>query len=124
MPKTMRPELCATRAKPPEGAEWVYEIKWDGYRAIARINNSRAECFSRSGAKLKLPEVEAELERLGVADAWIDGEAVAFDADGVSRFSLVHAIHNIMGRGFSMVGAVGCGRYSRKSLPVRAMNTE
>ena len=41
MPENIKPQLCETRERPPEGPGWVHEIKWDGYRALAYIRKHK-----------------------------------------------------------------------------------
>lgn len=74
----------------PSG-KWQCEIKFDGYRAIAVLNAGAAELWSRNHNSLSadFPEVVEELGRLRCREAVIDGELVALDAEGRSRFQLL-----------------------------------
>lgn len=74
----------------PEG-QWHVEIKWDGFRAIAVINQGRVEIWSRNHKPLgdSYPEVVAALQGLPCSNAVIDGEIVAIDAGGQARFQLL-----------------------------------
>lgn len=74
----------------PEG-RWRLEVKLDGYRAIALINHGEVELWSRNHKPLTAdyPEVVAALRQLPCANAAIDGEIVALDAQGRSRFQLL-----------------------------------
>lgn len=74
----------------PEGV-WRLEVKLDGYRAIAVINEGRVELWSRNHKPLTgaYPEIVAALQQLRCANAVIDGEIVALDAAGRSRFQLL-----------------------------------
>lgn len=80
----------------PEGV-WRLEVKLDGYRAIAVINERRVELWSRNHKPLTgdYPEIVAALEQIRCTNAVIDGEIVALDAAGRSRFQL------LQGRGLS-----------------------
>jgi ATP-dependent DNA ligase len=75
---------------PPEGPDWIAEVKWDGYRAIAIIEQSKVRLRSRNGLSLgkKFEMVVAELQRLDLDSAIFDGEIVAVDQDGIPRFEL------------------------------------
>lgn len=74
----------------PDG-DWRLEIKLDGFRAIAVVNGSGVELWSRNYKPLtgEYPEVVDALRRLGRTNAVIDGEIVALDAAGRSRFQLL-----------------------------------
>jgi bifunctional non-homologous end joining protein LigD len=74
----------------PEG-RWRLEVKLDGFRAIAVINSGRVELWSRNHKPLTgdYPEVAAALARVKCRNAVIDGEIVALDAAGRSRFQLL-----------------------------------
>jgi bifunctional non-homologous end joining protein LigD len=75
---------------PFDNKDWVFETKWDGFRLVARIEKGSVTLFSRSGLIVSdnyLPIAKA-LEKMK-KDAVIDGELVAFDEHGVSRFQLL-----------------------------------
>jgi bifunctional non-homologous end joining protein LigD len=84
------------KAKPvdsmPSG-DWIYEIKFDGYRALALRGGSEARVLSRNEKDLggKFPEVTNSVAALNVQDAIIDGEIVALDNKGLSSFQLLQA---------------------------------
>lgn len=82
--ETCNPTLAT---KPPTGAGWAHEIKWDGYRAQAHLNNGKVEVFTRSGndwSETFLP-VSNAVARLRATSAILDGEIVAMKG-GVSDF--------------------------------------
>jgi len=76
----------------PDGI-WRCEIKFDGYRAVAVLNGNRAELWSRNHKPLTAdyPEIVAALEAIPCRNAVLDGEIVALDAAGRSRFQLLQA---------------------------------
>jgi len=76
--------------KPPPG-DWVYELKWDGYRAIGIKGGDDAILLSRNNKDLtgKFPEIAEALKKLPCRDAILDGEIVALDAKGRSSFQLL-----------------------------------
>jgi bifunctional non-homologous end joining protein LigD len=81
--------MLATLVKrAPAGDGWVHEVKYDGYRLLARIERKRAQLFSRNGKDWtpKLGDIAAALAKLPVRSAWLDGELVALDAHGRSSF--------------------------------------
>jgi bifunctional non-homologous end joining protein LigD len=90
VPKPLQPMLATVIDAPFDNKNWVFETKWDGFRLVARIENGRVTLFSRSGLVVNdnyMPIAKA-LEKMN-KDAVIDGELVAFDEHGVSRFQLL-----------------------------------
>ena len=71
--------------------EWIYEIKFDGYRAVALRNGNETRILSRNDKDWgrKFPEVKDAVAALAVQDAVIDGEIVALDDKGRSSFQLL-----------------------------------
>jgi bifunctional non-homologous end joining protein LigD len=95
LPLFVPPALCTLVDRPPAGSGWLHEIKLDGYRMLARIEDGKAQLLSRTGQDWtgKFRTTARALADLPVKQALIDGEVVAFDARGVSRFqALVNAI--------------------------------
>jgi bifunctional non-homologous end joining protein LigD len=79
----------------PKGI-WQCEIKFDGYRAVALVNQGRAELWSRNRKEMSAdyPEIIQALEKLKCRTAVLDGEIVALDAQGRSRFQLLQGREN------------------------------
>lgn len=73
-----------------DSKDWVYEIKWDGYRAIAEINFNEVNLYSRNNLPFNddYPGLVKDLSTLGVK-AVLDGEICAVDESGVARFQLI-----------------------------------
>jgi bifunctional non-homologous end joining protein LigD len=86
-PRFIEPMRAALVDKLPEGAAWQYEIKLDGYRAIAIKSGHEVELLSRNNLKLnaKFPKVAKALEKLEEGTI-LDGEIVALDAQGRPAF--------------------------------------
>jgi bifunctional non-homologous end joining protein LigD len=84
-----KPELARLRESPPEGATWLHEVKWDGYRILAAIADGKVQLWSRNALPWndKLPDIVQSLESLGLHSARFDGELVALDARGHSDFN-------------------------------------
>ena len=82
---------CKLVAELPEGPEWQYEIKYDGYRALAVKRGSRARILSRRGNDLgqRFSSVAKALTALPEG-TMLDGEVVALGPDGRPRFKLLH----------------------------------
>jgi bifunctional non-homologous end joining protein LigD len=86
------PQLATLATSPPEGNEWLHEIKLDGYRAIVTLGRGRVRIYSRSGqdwTERYGDGIAQAVSRLDAEDAIIDGELVVMDRHGVSRFSLL-----------------------------------
>ncbi len=84
----LTPQLATPSSTVPSGDGWIYEIKFDGYRILARIEGGNAKLVSRNGRdwSAKFPAVVDALRRLNVENAWIDGEVVAINGEGYSDF--------------------------------------
>jgi bifunctional non-homologous end joining protein LigD len=89
LPQFIAPMLATLVTEPPRQGNWVYEVKHDGYRIVARFGASgEVRLFTRSGNDWtgKLPHLAAALEKLGLENTWLDGEIVVPGADGRSSF--------------------------------------
>jgi len=77
----------------PKGDEWVYELKFDGVRALALKRGKNIELISRNAKDFtaKFPEVADALRKLPCKEAMLDGEIVALDEEGRSSFQLLQA---------------------------------
>ncbi|NTE37636.1 non-homologous end-joining DNA ligase [Agrobacterium tumefaciens] len=91
MPARVEPCLALLKAKPPKGDDWLFEIKWDGYRIAVHIELGRVRILTRGGHDWthRFPTIAAAAEKLSVATAILDGEAVVMDAEGRSDFGLL-----------------------------------
>lgn len=88
LPATISPQLATLVAEPPEGADWVHETKFDGFRVLCRIDRGRATLFTRSGQDwtAHFPPVAEAAAALPVTSAWLDGEVTVVLRDGRSSF--------------------------------------
>lgn len=87
LPATLAPQLATLVDAPPQG-DWRYEIKFDGYRILARIDGGEVRLFTRNGHDwtAKMPHQVAALKKLKLTSAWLDGEMVVADDNGVADF--------------------------------------
>jgi bifunctional non-homologous end joining protein LigD len=85
------PPMKALNLGQVPGGRWTCEIKFDGYRAVAVLNGGRASLWSRNQKDMSgdYPEVIEALGRLKCRNAVLDGEVVALDSRGRSRFQLL-----------------------------------
>src|SRR5215471_13176476 len=91
MPRTVHPMLATLVDNPFDDQQWLFEIKWDGYRAVSFIHDGRAKLVSRNQNDLtgEFPEIAKAAGRLEIESAMLDGEIVALDEEGRSSFSLM-----------------------------------
>ena len=91
MPSVIRPMLATLVDKPFDDDEWLFEIKWDGYRAIAFVEDGNVRLVSRNQNDLtgEYPELHDLGNHLRARTAILDGEVVALDEQGRSSFSLM-----------------------------------
>jgi bifunctional non-homologous end joining protein LigD len=89
MPEEIHPMLATAVTKPFNDPAWLFEIKWDGYRAIAFIQNKAVRLVSRNQNDLTIQYSELAIipAQLKAATAVLDGEIVALDEQGRPSFS-------------------------------------
>ena len=82
--------LAKLHDAPFDDPGWIYEIKWDGYRAIAEINKRGYRLYSRNGLSFSedYPAIYEELSKIK-KEAILDGEIVALDKEGKPSFQLI-----------------------------------
>jgi len=97
MPQQLEPMLATPVAKPFSDPEWLFEIKWDGIRALAWVEDGRLELRARSGRVItsQYPELANLPQRVRVRRALLDGELVALDESGRSDFERLQARMNV-----------------------------
>lgn len=87
LPAQLQPQLATLVDSPPSG-DWRYEVKFDGYRILARIDGNDVRLFTRNGHdwSSKMPRQVAALRALGIDSGWLDGEVVVAGENGVADF--------------------------------------
>ncbi|RLJ77336.1 bifunctional non-homologous end joining protein LigD [Pedobacter alluvionis] len=87
MPEHISPMLCTLVKSPPISSDYIFEIKWDGYRIISKVELQQIRMNSRSGLDYtkRYPVIAEELNSLG-HDVIIDGEVVVFTEEGKPDF--------------------------------------
>ncbi|OZI56038.1 DNA ligase D [Bordetella genomosp. 4] len=93
LPTQMKPQLATLVDAVPRGAQdWLYEMKFDGYRILARIEGAEVKLFTRNGHdwSAKMPHLVREFSELqrdtGFGNAWVDGEIVVLSSEGIPSF--------------------------------------
>ncbi len=92
LPKFIEPMKARLAERAPAG-NWLYEIKFDGFRALAFKRENSVRLLSRNENDFgeKFPEILEAVKKLSIDDAIIDGEIVALDPKGRSSFQLLQA---------------------------------
>lgn len=89
VPVEVTPMMTFPSASLPQGPDWLYEIKWDGVRALCFLEGKKVRLTGRSGKAMEAqyPELAGIAQQLNAKTAVLDGEIVAFDAKGVPSFA-------------------------------------
>jgi len=100
-PAFIPPELATLMEAPPAGDDWLFEVKFDGYRIEIAASGAEVRTYSRSGLDWteRFPGLVAAAKSLDLDGVLMDGEAVVMDAEGRSDFGLLqHALESGQGR--------------------------
>ncbi|MFL6656777.1 MAG: DNA ligase D [Massilia sp.] len=92
LPESFKPELATLVDAPPANpADWIFEIKFDGYRLLARVEAGQVKLFTRNGHDWshKLATLHAAMTGAKLPDGWYDGEIVVHDENGRPNFGLL-----------------------------------
>ncbi|HEX8898541.1 MAG TPA: non-homologous end-joining DNA ligase [Chthoniobacterales bacterium] len=103
-PRFVRPMKATAVTELPAEGDWVYEIKWDGYRALGLKHNDDVRLLSLKDKNLTsdFPNVAEAMRGLAARSALLDGEIVAVDARGRPSFQVLQN-RNTLGRGWEVV---------------------
>ena len=91
LPEFIKPQLATLTDSAPPGSDWLLEIKFDGYRALCRIDKGAARLYTRAANDwtTKWRDIATAAAEVPVKQAWLDGEVVAIDRDGNVSFQLL-----------------------------------
>lgn len=91
LPLSLTPQLATLVDDIPPGDDWLYEIKFDGYRIVTRIDGDDVRCFTRNGHDWshRLPTLVKAIRALGIGWGWLDGEIVVAGPKGTPDFQLL-----------------------------------
>src|SRR5947209_991213 len=89
IPDKLQPQLATLAGQAPDGPEWLHEIKYDGYRLLARIEGGKVRLITRGGLDwtAKFRSLADQLGELPLDSALIDGELVHLEQEGTTSFS-------------------------------------
>jgi bifunctional non-homologous end joining protein LigD len=101
MPTAINPMLASIVEKPFDDPNWLFEIKWDGYRAVSFIENGDVRLVSRNQNDLspRYPELQELPKFVNAKTAILDGEVVVLDEQGRASFSLMQQRTGIRNHG-------------------------
>ena len=126
LPATLAPQLATLATDVPKNGGWRFELKFDGYRILARIEGGEAHLFTRNGHdwSSKMPRLVEALEASGIQDAWLDGEIVVLNEQGAPDFN---ALQNALDPGnptedilYFLFDLPWCGGYDLRRVPLLA----
>ena len=108
MPTRLEPMLATLVQKPFSDPEWVFELKWDGARALAWIADGTLMLHARSGADVtkRYPELAPLPEAISTREAILDGEIVALDSRGHSDFERLQQHMHVRAPSGNLVSAI------------------
>jgi bifunctional non-homologous end joining protein LigD len=97
LPHFLKPQLATLTSKTPTDDHWLHETKFDGYRALSRIEKGKVKIFTRKGNDWtsRFPNIAKALAKLPVEQAFLDGEIVKLLPNGLSSFQ---ALQNALGK--------------------------
>jgi bifunctional non-homologous end joining protein LigD len=95
-PTFLAPQLAEEATTPPEGHDWLHELKLDGYRIQARKSSAKIQLLTRKGLDWthRMPAVADAIRRLPATNAILDGEVVVLQPDGTTSFADLQASFN------------------------------
>jgi bifunctional non-homologous end joining protein LigD len=87
-PREIKPQLATLVSRVPEGDDWLHELKFDGYRALAFVEHGKVRLISRNGNDWtrRFQAIADALKSLHIKDAILDGEVVSLGENGISSF--------------------------------------
>ncbi|RYF61768.1 MAG: DNA ligase D [Comamonadaceae bacterium] len=89
LPQTLSPQLATLVDAPPaDVSEWLWELKFDGYRLVARVHDGQVRLLTRNGNDWteKMPDLAEAIKRLPLRSGWLDGEVLMLDEQGIPDF--------------------------------------
>ena len=98
MPERVEPQLATLVSEPPRGAEWIHELKFDGYRVLCELRDGEVRVVTRNGKDWtdRFGALAEAIAALPTRQAILDGEAVVLLPDGTSSFQ---ALQKALGEG-------------------------
>jgi len=97
MPTSIEPMMASLHGKPFSGQKWLFEVKWDGVRAICFLTPNKVRLMTRRGndCTATYPELMAIRRQIHAQECIVDGEIVAYDDKGIPNFHLLQQRMNL-----------------------------
>ena len=91
LPEWIAPQLTQLVEAAPKGDQWLHEIKYDGYRMMARLDRGAVKLLTRTGLDWthKYPAIAKAVAALDARQAYLDGELCGVGPDGITSFNIV-----------------------------------
>jgi bifunctional non-homologous end joining protein LigD len=130
MPSRVEPMLATLTQQSFSDPNWLFEIKWDGVRALARIENGRLKLLSRTGVDItkRYPELSSLPDSFASRQAILDGEIVALDDRGRSDFERLQERMHVRAPSENLVASIPvvyfafdllyCDQYDLRQAPL------
>ena len=124
LPDTLSPELATLVDNPPSNPQdWIFEIKFDGYRLLARVEGKQVKLFTRNQNDWthKLRNLEKGIVAMKLPDGWYDGEIVVHDDGGKPDFGLLQLAFdgsNTADIVYFLFDAPYCNGYDLRAVPL------
>jgi bifunctional non-homologous end joining protein LigD len=101
LPQELSPQLATLSAEVPARGDWLYEIKFDGYRLLTRLENGKPALITRRGNdwSSKMPGLIRALATFGIDSAWLDGEIVVLGEHGAPDFNALQNAFDVNNAG-------------------------
>ncbi|MDQ2933843.1 MAG: DNA ligase D [Chloroflexota bacterium] len=101
MPDFIPPMLATAVADPFDNPDWLFEVKWDGYRVEAVVSDGKVRLYTRNrqNAATYFPDLAGPPDWIAARQAIVDGEVVALDEQGRPSFSLLQEVSGLRGPG-------------------------
>ena len=130
LPAKLSPQLAMLGAGPPSDAQdWIFEIKFDGYRLLTRVQGVRIQLFTRNGNDwtTKLGALHAKLSKLNLPDGWYDGEIVVINDHGVPDFGALQNAFDVRSTQeiiYYLFDMPYCNGYDLRNVPLYARRAQ
>ena len=120
MPDFVEPMKATLADAPFSDPDWLFEVKWDGYRVEAVVRDGRVQLWTRNrqDAARYFPRLAGSPDWINARDAIVDGEVVALRPDGTADFSLLQDATGVKGPGSARLGGTGVRGEARDAIPL------
>jgi bifunctional non-homologous end joining protein LigD len=118
MPDFVEPMKATLADTPFSDPDWLFEVKWDGYRVEAVVRDGKVRLWTRNhqDAARYFPRLAGSPDWIDAREAIVDGEVVALRPDGTADFSLLQDATGVKGPGSSRLGGTGVRGEAREGI--------